>query len=214
MSGMRILRGTVVGATAILAIAAANTPARAELFGKVDTPFTDLRPFPKWTGVLDRYFAELAATNANCATTNFNRCHYKEWKTFTESVRALPKDRQLDAVNTFFNNHRYIVDPINWGIADYWETPGQFFARNGDCEDYAIAKYMTLRDLGWDVGKMRVVVVQDMNLNLVHAILAVEAEPTKTVILDNQLAVVIDPRRIKHYRPIYAVNEDGWWRFH
>lgn len=212
MSGMRILRGTIFGAAAILAVTAA-APARAELFGKVDTPFTDLRPFPKWTGVLDRYFAELADANGNCATANFNRCHYDEWKRFTDSARAMPKDRQLDAVNTFFNKRRYIVDPINWGIADYWETPGQFFDKNGDCEDYAIAKYMTLRDLGWAVGAMRVVIVQDMNLNLVHAILAVQTGGNP-VILDNQLAVVIDPRRIKHYRPIYAVNEEGWWRFH
>lgn len=213
MNGKRILHGAVVGAVAFFALAAAAMPARAELFGKTETPFTDLRPFPKWTGVLDRYFAELAKKNGNCASADFNRCHYQEWKAFIDGVRSLPKDRQLEAVNTFFNKRRYIVDPINWGVADYWETPGQFFARNGDCEDYAIAKYMTLRDLGWSIASMRVVVVQDMNLNLVHAILSVDLD-AKPLILDNQLAVMIEPRRIKHYRPIYAVNEDGWWRFH
>ncbi|SBV95024.1 Transglutaminase family protein cysteine peptidase BTLCP [uncultured Alphaproteobacteria bacterium] len=210
MVGMRRLAAI---AAVVLAFAAAASPSRAEMFGKQETPYTDLRPFPKWTGVLDRYFRELGQREGNCASPDFNRCHYKEWQAFIEKMRAEPRDRQLEHVNTFFNRRRYIVDPINWGVADYWETPGQFFAKNGDCEDYAIAKYMTLRDLGWAVADMRVVVVQDMNLNLVHAVLAV-ADGGRTQILDNQLAVLVEPRRIKHYRPIYAVNEEGWWRFH
>ena len=188
-------------------------PARAELFGKQETPYTDLRPFPKWTGVLQRYFQEKGQTAGSCAAKEFNRCHYAAWKAFTDSMRPLSKDRQLDEVNRFFNKSRYIVDPINWGLADYWETPGQFFAKHGDCEDYAIAKYMTLRDLGWPAESLRVLIVQDLNLKLAHAILAVNFG-NRTSILDNQIAVVIDSRRIKHYRPIFAVNENGWWRFH
>lgn len=203
-----------IGLAAALAFAGWSGDAHAEMFGKTETPFTDLRPFPKWTGMLDRYFQELAHNNPDCATKTFNRCHYDEWQRFIESTRPLPRDRQLAAVNTFFNKRRYIVDPINWGVSDYWTTPGQFFDRNGDCEDYAIAKYMTLRDLGWPMAAMRVVVVQDMNLNLVHAILAVDTDAGKRLILDNQLAVMVEPKRIKHYRPIYAVNEDGWWRYH
>ncbi len=208
---MVILRRLMPIAAAVLALALAP-PAHAELFGKQETPYADLRPFPKWTGVLERYFKELGQREGNCASPEFNRCHYKEWMAFIETVRALPRDRQLEQVNTFFNRRRYIVDPINWGVADYWETPGQFFAKNGDCEDYAIAKYMTLRDLGWEIGDMRVVVLQDMNLNLVHAVLAVSFGG-RTLILDNQLTVMVEHKRIKHYRPIYAVNEDGWWRF-
>ncbi len=196
-----------------IALLFAPSPAHAELFGKQETPYTDLRPFPKWTGMLERYFRELGQREGDCASPDFNRCHYDEWMAFVESMKSRTPDRQLAEINTFFNRRRYIVDPINWGVADYWETPGQFFSKNGDCEDYAIAKYMTLRDLGWPVSAMRVVVVQDMNLNLVHAILAVDTDG-KRVILDNQLAVLVEPKRIKHYRPIYAVNEDGWWRFH
>lgn len=209
MVGMRRLMPV---AAAILVLAFAP-PAHAELFGKQESPFTDLRPFPKWTGVLDRYFKELGQRDGKCSSPDFNRCHYKEWTSFTETMRNQPRDRQLDRINSFFNQHRYITDPINWGLADYWETPGQFFAKNGDCEDYAIAKYMTLRDLGWAISDLRVVIVQDMNLNLVHAILAVNFD-NRTLILDNQLAVLVEPKRIKHYRPIYAVNEEGWWRFH
>lgn len=205
------LRRLMPIALAILMLAPVSA-AHAELFGKQETPYTDLRPFPKWTGVLERYFRELGQREGNCASPDFNRCHYKEWQAFTEKMRAEPRDRQLEKVNAFFNARRYIVDPINWKVADYWETPGQFFARNGDCEDYAIAKYMTLRDLGWSTADMRVVVLQDMNLNLVHAVLAVQFGG-RTLILDNQLAVLVEHKRIKHYRPIYAVNEDGWWRF-
>lgn len=196
-----------------LAVFLPAAAAHAELFGKQETPYTDLRPFPKWTGVLERYFEEKGKVGGSCASREFNSCHYNVWKTFTESVRNLPQDRQLEEVNRFFNDHPYITDPINWGVADYWETPGQFFTKNGDCEDYAIAKYMTLRNLGWPMEKMRVVILQDMNLELVHAILAVDFNG-RTNILDNQIAIVVDAKRIKHYRPVYAVNEEGWWRFH
>jgi predicted transglutaminase-like cysteine proteinase len=187
--------------------------AHAGLFGKEETPFTDLRPFPKWTDMLQRYEKERNGTGPACSTRDYDFCHYPEWRDFTESVRPLPKDHQLDEVNRFFNKNPYILDLSNWGVTDYWETPGQFLARSGDCEDFAIIKYMTLRNLGWPVASLRIVILEDMNLKIGHAVLAVDYLG-RSLILDNQISVVTDANRIHHYRPIYAVNEEGWWRFH
>ena len=80
-----------------------------------------------------------------------------------------------------------------------------------DAAAAAAAKYLTLRALGWKAESMRIVVLQDMNLRIAHAILSVSYKG-KTLLLDNQVAQVVDSRNVLHYRPIYSVNENGWWR--
>lgn len=69
---------------------------------------------------------------------------------------------------------------------------------------------MSLRALGFDVAQLRIVVLQDLNLKVAHAILAVEIDG-QTWILDNQIKRVIEEERIRHYRPVYSVNEQSWW---
>lgn len=192
-----------------LALAA---PAYADLFGKKESYSTDLRPFPKWTEVIERFQREKNQTSGNCRTEDTDRCQYKGWDAFIESLRGKDKQLQLNMVNSHFNKSRYIQDINNWGKSDYWATPGQFLTKSGDCEDYSIIKYYTLKQLGWPVEDMRIVVLQDMNLKIMHAILAVKLNGVE-MILDNQLSIVTNADRIRHYRPVYAINEQGWWRF-
>ncbi|MSO65276.1 MAG: hypothetical protein EXQ85_05675 [Alphaproteobacteria bacterium] len=90
------------------------------------------------------------------------------------------------------------------------QAPAEFFSRFGGCEDFAIAKYLSLASAGFDTAKLRVVVVQDLNLKGQHAVLAVEFDG-KSWILDNQIKQVIEADKIKHYRPIYSVNDQAWW---
>ena len=116
----------------------------------------------------------------------------------------------LDKVNIYMNRAAYIVDPVNWGIPDYWATPDEFFLKDGDCEDYAISKYITLKRLGVDPDSMRLVILQDENLNVAHAILAVKLGKD-TFILDNQVDSVLPDTQILHYRPVYSINESAWW---
>ncbi len=117
---------------------------------------------------------------------------------------------QIRSVNAEMNRHRYILDPVNYGVPDYWATPFQFLRLDGDCEDYAIAKFMSLRALGFDNDSLRVVVLRDLNLKLAHAILVVYHEG-QVFVLDNQISDVVEAAAIRHYRPIYSVNETAWW---
>jgi predicted transglutaminase-like cysteine proteinase len=189
--------------------AAAATPAPS-FFNTLETRNEDLKPFPKWTGVLERIFQERGKVEGDCKQTTFNKCHWQQWQALINSVRGQPLDKQLAAVNRHLNGARYIVDPINWGVKDYWASLGEFFGKNGDCEDYAIAKYVTLERLGVDPDSMRIVVVQDLNLRAAHAILAVQAG-NETLILDNQIKIVVDAAKIRHYRPIFSINAKAWW---
>ena len=109
------------------------------------------------------------------------------------------------------NRSKYIQDAKNWGIKDYWASPGEIYAKFGDCEDFAIAKYMALKYLGFDPGILRVVAVKDLNLKVGHAILAVYFNK-RILILDNQIKIVVDSRKIRHYQPVYSINEKYWYR--
>ena len=61
---------------------------------------------------------------------------------------ARRRARRSRAVNRFVNGWAYRADADNYGRSDYWATPLEFFRRSGDCEDYVIAKYRSLRLLG------------------------------------------------------------------
>lgn len=86
------------------------------------------------------------------------------------------------------------------------------FARGGDCEDYAIAKYLSLRSLGWPPERLRIVVVQDRLRDLVHAVL-VAADGDAGYLLDIEITDVIEHRRAARYAPIFAISETAWWSF-
>jgi predicted transglutaminase-like cysteine proteinase len=197
-----------MAAASLMATAAAETHL---LFGTTSTRYQGLTPFPKWTGALERYFARRGNMPGSCDENRFNRCHYQRWQDLKAELKSAPPDVQLRRINDFMNRYRYIIDPINWGVKDYWESPDQFFAKYGDCEDYAIAKYFSLRALGWPADRLKIVVLQDLNLNIAHAVLVVDHDG-KSLVLDNQIAIIVEQSRIHHYRPIYSVNETGWWR--
>ncbi len=197
-----------------LAIAAITPLSRADaapaLFGTSETRSSNINLFPKWKGTLARYFDERGLPDAPCESTRLNRCHLAQWGEFLKDLRGRSPMDQIVAVNTRMNRKRYILDPKNYGVSDYWATPRQFLARHGDCEDYAIAKYMSLRSLGFDASRLRIVVLKDMNLGLAHAILVVY-DAGRAYVLDNQIKTVVPADRVYHYKPYYSINENHWW---
>lgn len=207
VAGLFLLVFTVGLAGAPVARAQGAVPS---VFGSTEVRRDNLAPFPKWTGALARYFEERGKQSGTCQEDRFNQCHWRAWQKLLADARALPPRRQLEQVNQFLNQYRYVTDPINWGIDDYWESPAQFLARYGDCEDYAIAKFLSLRALGWNNDQLRVVVLQDLNLRIPHAVLVVKLDGRQFV-LDNQIPQVVDATSIRHYRPIFSVNETAWW---
>lgn len=213
-----VISSLVICATALLISAHTPLPVAAKttagafpgIFSTRTTRSSNIAMFPKWGGALTRYFSERQLTDAPCTSTLFNQCHLKEWKDFLAAQKGKSKLSQVRAVNAYMNRQRYFTDPRNYGVKDYWATPSQFFKRNGDCEDYAIAKFMSLRALGFTNKDMRIVVLQDLNLRVGHAILVVHLEG-QALVLDNQVRSVVRAETIRHYRPIYSINEHNWW---
>jgi len=181
-----------------------NATIGGRLFGTTETKSNNFKPFKKWRGAMKR----MAAEQTNLA--RFKK-KFKTWLPFLNGLKGKSKIFQINSVNRFMNQSRYILDLKNWGVNDYWASPGQFLAKFGDCEDYAIAKYMALKYLGHDIDKMRVVALKDLNLRIGHAILVVYRD-NKILVLDNQIRFVIEANKIRHYAPVYSINEHNWWR--
>lgn len=146
-----------------------------------------------------------------CESSMQTSCLFLQWNAFLNTLKGKSELQQIEAVNRYINKHKYITDLINWSIADYWETPREFMLKDGDCEDFAISKFKSLMYLGIPNDKMRIVVLQDLNLQVAHAVLAVYVNG-KPYILDNQVEQIVPASKIKHYMPIYSINETNWWR--
>lgn len=192
----------------------ANPPKAHHLFGSSEVRNNVLDAFTKWTGVMGRTARNGLGENPAlpCRIGATLQCRTKEWKDFIAGLDGKDWKTQLEAVNRYINQSPYVTDIASWGITDYWETLGEFIGRDGDCEDYAIAKYYSLKALGFDISEMRIVVLEDENLRVPHAVLAVFIDG-KSFILDNQIPNVVRDTSIVHYRPIYSINEQAWW-FH
>ena len=211
---MRPAGKSVIILTTLLAAAAAfSVPSSAEasnysirngLFLTAEKRSSKLSAFTKWNGVLRRYYRESRRT-AHLSSI-------RRWKRFIRSARHLSRREQIVAVNRYVNRFEYRTDYRNYGVADYWATPRQFFARGGDCEDFAIVKYLTLKALGWRQSQLRLVVLIDRRKRQAHAVLAVY-HAGRRHILDNQFRRVMRDTQIAHYRPVYSINERSWW-FH
>lgn len=186
--------------------------ARADirLFGSRETGSGELSPFPKWLGMLGREPAHREKMKSTCSGMP-RSCLDDRWTQMMARAQKLPLGEKLSRINREINASDYIIDMVNWGMEDYWETPFEFFVRNGDCEDYAIAKYMTLKRIGVPPSSMRIVVLQDNNLRLLHSVLVV-SDHGVNYILDNQIQQVVKDSSIHHYSPIYSINESNWWR--
>ena len=206
---------TAVAALAIAvlpSVAQANLPTKSTGLRALDAPAAgkvNVAAFPKWTGAIGRNWAHGGADQA-CKRKMGRDCRLNRWQSFLRDAEKLSPQRQLRQVNSYVNATSYRSDRAVWGKSDYWAAPGEFFARGGDCEDYAIAKYMSLKQLGFDPKKMRVLVLKDTRRGLLHAVLLVE-HAGDTLVLDNLSGSVRSWNELTNYRPLYSVNEAAFW---
>jgi predicted transglutaminase-like cysteine proteinase len=136
----------------------------------------------------------------------------EEWYQMVQDLRGKDRFEQMVGVHRWLNRYKYITDDRLWGKSDFWETPGQFVEMSGDCEDYSIAKYYTLRVLGWRDEDLRLVVLRDTIRDIPHAVLAVNYDG-ENYILDNLASEPLQDRYLKQYTPYYAVNSTTRWVF-
>lgn len=198
----------LLGAWLAMAPAALAQPI---LFGTTEFRARSLAALPQWQHALRQIDAERGIYRA-CADPDGD-CPSrgaKAWQAMIREQAGRARLDQLGAVNRFLNGWRYRDDAMNYGRRDYWATPLEFFLRSGDCEDYAIVKYVTLRELGFPADELRLVVVRDVLRDLAHAVLAVYLDD-QVYILDNLTSAVLPQERLTQYVPYYSINETSRW---
>lgn len=125
---------------------------------------------------------------------------------------------QLKYVNDFFNKVKYRRDSAHWKKNDYWASPFEFLGTGaGDCEDYAIAKYFTLRQLGVPDEKLRITYVKlkqrGTKYEQAHMVLTYYHKPTSTpIVLDNVNKKLKLATKRPDLRPVYSFNAGGLWQ--
>ena len=125
-------------------------------------------------------------------------------------AQAERETAMLAVVNRYFNRVRFISDIEHWGEDDYWATPAEMIASDGgDCEDYAIAKYFALKELGIPIARLRITYVRSRLLKQAHMVLAYyptsQADP---LILDNLDDQIRPGSQRLDLVPVYGFNDD------
>lgn len=188
-----------------------STALMPSLLGSRTGPPLGLDVLPRWRDALARIEAERPLyracdeQGAACRDPALRR-----WRDLLRRLAGQPLSVQLDEVNRFANAWPYRTDAENFGRSDYWASPLEFLARSGDCEDYAIIKYVSLRELGVADRQLRLVVLRDTLRGDAHAVLAVAAGD-HVWILDNLAETVLPQDQLSHYRPYYSVNAQSRW---
>ncbi|MGH6648991.1 MAG: transglutaminase-like cysteine peptidase [Aquabacterium sp.] len=132
-------------------------------------------------------------------------------------VASVDEVSRLKRLNTFFNRRvDYREDREVWGQVDYWATPLEMLNKGaGDCEDYAIGKYLSLIAAGVSPAKMRLVYVRAEvgGAILAHMVLAYYPEPmAEPLILDNLITDIRPASRRPDLAPVFSFNAEGLWQ--
>lgn len=134
------------------------------------------------------------------------------WQQLLVNARQLDERARLEQVNRFVNRAlSYASDQNTWQTPDYWATPAEALGRGqGDCEDYALAKFFGLTQLGVPGERLRLTYVKDLAHNQAHMVLAYHAPGASEPLLLDSLRNDIQPASTRHdLLPVYAFNEQG-----
>ncbi len=191
-----------------------QAPAVAEPFGLPVEPVTYGQVLSKWSGLV----AEISAESDILA-----RCRYDAApcppaaQTFLAVIaagRALDGRARIGTINRGINMAiRPMSDVAQWGVPDRWSAPLATLASGrGDCEDYAIAKYVALRKAGLAEDDVRLVIVRELASGEDHAVVAARVDE-KWIVLDNRRLTLIADTEMPRVRPLFVFDRDGVKRF-
>lgn len=186
-----------------------SVPQRVNLMGRVALPLNTSNYTERWNGVLARIATEQPKYRVGTPGLSANATR---WLQGVEAARGQSQMNQLVAVNRVVNENRYRGE-----VQDNWQSPLEFFANGGDCEDFVIAKMVSLEKLGFEASRMRMLIVKDTLSNQAHAVLAVDM-PDATYILDNQSQLVLKSEEIKVsgrfvYEPLFGLSRNQQWLY-
>lgn len=153
----------------------------------------------------------LAAAEKKYGTSARQRLN--EWVELIRSDKSTTDMEKLVKVNAFFNRLDFVDDSLHWGQDDYWATPVEFLASDGgDCEDFSLAKYFTLKAMGVNEKRLNLTYVKALNLDQAHMVLTYfEVPGEEPLVLDNLMEDIKPATQRTDLLPVYSFNGSGLW---
>ncbi len=137
-----------------------------------------------------------------------------KWQELIREDRSKTDMEKLTKVNDFFNNQvAFVSDAQHYKQEDYWATPVEFLATGGgDCEDFSLAKYFTLKAMGIEEKKLNLTYVKALELNEAHMVMTYFKTPdAEPLVLDNLKSAIKPASQRTDLLPVYSFNGTGLW---
>lgn len=136
-----------------------------------------------------------------------------QWIAILKREDNMSEHGKIESVNNFFNQLVFVPDQLLWGLDDFWARPLEFLgAKGGDCEDYSLAKYYSLMELGVAEEKLRLVYVKALEYNQFHMVLAYYPnKKSDPLVLDNIKSGIYPASQRRDLLPVYSFDAKSLW---
>lgn len=165
---------------------------------------TAAQDYPRWAALWAHHLEQSKAIDACLADATQCPKYLKGYREVVSRAHDLTAQRKMTLVNRFINDRHWKIESVSH---DDWRTLTDFLQYGGDCEDYAIAKYFALRQVGFPADDMRVGIAWDFETGAYHAVTVVRID-------DQMYFLDVDgtPRRTQSgYRFLFSINEIAVW---
>jgi len=163
----------------------------------------------KWADLQSRILAEKETLAACRSGDRPCPAAARRFLSIVEHARQREGRARLGEINRAINlSIRPMSDLAQYGVEDYWAAPLEALSSGaGDCEDYAIAKYVALEESGIAPADLQLEIVRDVKHKTTHAVVAVRYKD-EWLILDNRTLRIINAEET-HYYPLLALDHEG-----
>jgi predicted transglutaminase-like cysteine proteinase len=193
---------------------AIQSPAMTEPFGLNTVPVTSGEVLSKWSGV----GADIRTENdilSRCRA-NAELCPEaaRKFLAIVAQGRAQTGRARIGIINRAINLAiRPMSDLAQWGVIDRWSAPlVTLNTGRGDCEDYAIAKYVALKEAGVAAEDLRLVIVRDLAVGGDHAVVAARLDGD-WIVLDNRWLTLVEDSQTRQMVPLFVLDQTGVRQF-
>jgi predicted transglutaminase-like cysteine proteinase len=202
---------TVVAAGTLDTSQSGSIEKSAEPFGLLAAPLSVGGLREKWLDVerkLDDERVQLALCDGDR-----DRCVSPaalQFLAMVDNAKAREGRARLGEINRAINLAiRPMSDLAQYGAIDIWSSPLVTFANGaGDCEDYAIAKFVALRQAGISPDDLRIVIMRDTIQGEDHAVAAARLDG-HWLMLDNRRMAMVEDAYVRNYRPTFVIDQYG-----
>jgi predicted transglutaminase-like cysteine proteinase len=193
---------------------AVQSPAMTEPFGMITVPVASGEVMSKWSGVEADIRAEKNILSRCRANAELCPTAAQKFLDIVAQGRAKTGRARVGIINRAINLAiRPMSDFAQWGVIDRWSAPlVTFTTGRGDCEDYAIAKYVALKEAGVAAEDLKLVIVRDLAVGGDHAVVAARLDGD-WIVLDNRWLTLLEDSQTRQMVPLFVLDQTGVRQF-